>query len=69
MRLSDYLSREGISDAAFGEAIKVSRQAVHRYRTGIRMPDRHTMTRIASVTAGEVTANDFFETPAAETAA
>lgn len=63
MRLAPYLEREKISDADFAEKIGVSRQAVHRYRTGERVPDQPIMHRIAETTAGEVLPNDFYDVP------
>lgn len=60
MHLMLWLQRERMSDAEFGRRIGRSQVAVHRYRTGKRVPDRETMPRIVRETRGEVTANDFF---------
>lgn len=60
MRLSEYLDEKKISDADFGLRIKVTRQAVHRYRSGERLPDQPTMERIFRETGEQVTPNDFF---------
>jgi transcriptional regulator with XRE-family HTH domain len=59
MQLATYLSQKEISDGDFAEAIGVSRQAVHRYKTGERFPERAVLQKIAEATGGNVTANDF----------
>lgn len=61
MQLADYLKAQGISDEDFGQAIGVTRQAVHRYKTYDRFPEKPVLTRILDVTAGAVTPNDFLE--------
>lgn len=65
MKLSDWLSSNEIKDADFADRIGVSRQALHRYKTGKRVPERDVMFRIVSETSGSVTANDFYEGQAA----
>lgn len=67
MRLADYLSTNEISDAAFASRIGVSRQALHRYRRGERMPRPDQLHRIREATDGAVTADDFL--PARDSAA
>ena len=57
-----------LSDADFGALIERTRQAVHRYRTGDRMPDQATMEKIFEVTGGAVTPNDFFGLASAKSA-
>lgn len=54
------MGERNLSDAEFGALIERSRQAVHRYRSGDRMPDQATMEKIFEVTDGAVTPNDFF---------
>ena len=61
MKLSAYLSLNDISDADFGALIGVERQAVHRYRSGVRVPTKAVLTRIFEETGGQVSANDFFD--------
>lgn len=63
--LEDWLKISGVSMNAFAQRIGVTRQALHRYRTGERMPDRGVMARIAEETDGAVTANHFYEGQAA----
>ncbi|WP_300396362.1 helix-turn-helix transcriptional regulator [Henriciella sp.] len=61
MTLADWLTKHDLSDADFAERIGVSRQALHRYKTGDRHPRTTIMEKIVEHTGGEVTANDFFE--------
>ena len=61
MKLDAYLKTNDISEQKFAEQIGVSQQAVHRYRTG-RVPTPEVMQAIIKVTAGAVTADDFFDT-------
>lgn len=60
MQLKDWLTEEGQTLAEFGERIGRTAEAVRRYANGDRIPDRETMPKIAEVTKGRVTANDFF---------
>lgn len=59
MKLAAYLDAEQISDAAFARMVGVERQAVGRYKTGERFPERTILLRIFEATNGAVTANDF----------
>lgn len=59
MKLSAYLTSKEISDADFAAAIGVERQAVHRYKSGLRFPTKAVLTKIFECTDGQVTANDF----------
>lgn len=59
MNLSAYLDRNKISDSDFADKIGVTRQAVHRYKTGERFPERPVLAKIFTATKGAVTANDF----------
>lgn len=63
--LEDWLKTSGVGLTRFAERIGVSRQALHRYRTGERMPDRAIMAKIAQETDGAVRPNDFYEGQAA----
>ena len=60
MKLAEFLADRIIKPADFGGQIGVSYEAVRRYCTGERIPDREVMARIFSATDGAVTANDFF---------
>jgi transcriptional regulator with XRE-family HTH domain len=59
MKLSAYLALNEVSDADFAAAVGVERQAVHRYKSGLRFPAKSVLTRIFEHTGGQVTANDF----------
>lgn len=59
MTLSEYLQLHGLSPAAFGRKIKVTKMAVYRYLDGSRVPKRDVMARIKRVTKDEVTADSF----------
>ena len=60
MKLSDYLQSNDISQADFARLIGETPQNVFRYKEG-RIPSRKSMRKIARVTEGAVTANDFYE--------
>lgn len=57
--LDIYLRNQGITNSDFGARIGKSGEAVRRYRSGDRWPDRETMQLIFSATDGAVTPNDF----------
>lgn len=60
MTLRDWLDANGKSNAQFAEAIGRTAEAVRRYASGDRIPDRETMPLIVDATEGQVTPNDFF---------
>ena len=60
MKLSEYLSRTSTPRQDFAETIGVSAETVRRYVAGQRIPEKEIMSKIAAVTGGQVTANDFF---------
>lgn len=63
MKLDQYLAINGLTDDAFAQTLGVAhRLTVNRYRRGLRVPRPSIMRRIAEVTGGQVTANDFIET-------
>lgn len=59
--LDTYMKANDLSDEAFGKSIKRSRMQVYRYRHGIQVPGRKTMSSIIKATGGEVTANSFYD--------
>jgi transcriptional regulator with XRE-family HTH domain len=61
MQLAAYLKANGISDEDFGQRIGVTRQAVHRYKTFGRFPEKEILTLIVEATSGAVTPNDFLQ--------
>lgn len=60
MTLKDWLAAKRMSAARFAGIIERSPEAVRRYVTGERIPDRDTMPLIVTATRGKVTPNDFF---------
>lgn len=63
MKLSDWITREGLSHQEVGDRIGKSQAAVSRYVSGKRMPDEETLIKIFEVTGGEVCPNDFVALP------
>ena len=61
MKLHEYMQQRGWKDADLAKRIEVSVQAANRYRRGLRIPQGEVMRRIAEVTDGAVTANDFYD--------
>ena len=61
MKLREYMQERGWKDADLAQRIGVSVQAANRYRRGLRIPSGKVMRRIAEVTGGAVTANDFYD--------
>lgn len=68
MQITDWLTKNDISDADFAAQIGVTRQALWRYKSGDRIPRRGILTKIQEVTGGQVLPADFFA-PQPETAA
>lgn len=60
MKLQDWLEREGVEARDFARQISRSPEAVRRYLTGERIPDKDTMPLIVDATRTAVTPNDFF---------
>jgi transcriptional regulator with XRE-family HTH domain len=69
MQLAIYLEQNNISDSDFADQIGVERQAVYRYRSGQRFPEKTILHKIFEATNGAVTANDFAGLPVAEATA
>ena len=59
MRLATFLDQKKIPDSEFATDIGITRQAIHRYKTGARFPEPHILNRIYEITDGQVTPNDF----------
>ncbi len=66
MKLATYLEMNGLTQAAFAEAIGVSVFAVGKYVRAERVPRPQILARIRAQTGGEVTANDFVSDLAAD---
>lgn len=60
MKLSDYLSANGLTLAAFAAKSGLSVPTVSRLRRGLNRPDWKTLDAINEATDGQVTANDFY---------
>ncbi len=60
MKLDAWLSQSEKSDAEFARQIKVSRQALSRYKAGDRIPRPAILSRIQSATNDAVRPADFF---------
>lgn len=58
MKLSEFLSRQGMSQTEFGDAIGVTGETVCRYLNGTRFPSAAIMIKIKQATDGRVTPND-----------
>jgi transcriptional regulator with XRE-family HTH domain len=67
MNLDDYLTLKNLARPAFADLIGTTPQSLARYLDRSRIPKKETMVRIAEVTSGLVTANDFYGTEAAPT--
>lgn len=63
MKLQDWLDQEGVEAREFARRISRSPEAVRRYLTGERIPDKDTMPLIVRATSTAVTPNDFFGLP------
>lgn len=61
MRLGDWLDQQGITASAFALMIGVQPSAVSKMRLGRSRPSWPTLDRIAEVTGGAVTPNDFHQ--------
>ncbi len=59
MKLAAYLFENQIADADFATQIGVTRQAVHRYKTGDRVPEWPVLAKIKEITSGTVSPDDF----------
>ena len=62
MKLDSYLRAHNLTSAQFGEVSGIgSKQAVHKYRHGLRFPTPENLRRIREATNGAVTADDFVD--------
>ena len=63
MKLEAYLAKTQQSIEAFAQEAGISAQAIYKYLRGERIPRKEFLTRLAKITGGEVTANDFIDMP------
>ena len=68
MKLSDYLTKQGITDAAFAEQIGMSQSQVSRLRRGKCSPSFATIRRVAKATNNKVRLADWFAVNVVEAA-
>lgn len=61
MKLRDYMVREKLTYQAVADAVGVNVAQIHRWANGTTMPPIRQTARLAKVTNGEVTANDFMD--------
>jgi hypothetical protein len=59
MKLDRYLKRKKMTPEAFAVLIEVHPTTVYRFLQGLSFPKSGNLKRIAAVTEGSVTANDF----------
>ena len=59
MKLKEYL-KSPQEKARFAERMSVTRVTVTRWLNGTRYPNPENMRRMKEITAGQVTANDFY---------
>ena len=61
MKLDDYITHYPAKARDMPEAIGVSREAVRKWRRGMRIPRRDTLAALVEFTGGLVTSSDFLE--------
>lgn len=71
MKLADYMETAQLDDEAMAERVRTDkvrcdRTQISRYRRGERRPEWSIIERIAAVTKGAVTANDWMGMEAAQ---
>ena len=64
MKLSEFLAHTGIQPLEFGSRIGLKQpNSVYRYLRGERRPHGELLQAIIRESAGQVTANDFYDVP------
>ena len=64
MHIATYMTLRKISDAELAEKAGVNRVTISRVRRGVCAPSLRLAVRIAEITEGAVTPNDFSTAPA-----
>ncbi len=59
MKLQDYITQSGLTDAQFAERVGVSQPHINKIRRGVVSPSLSVAERIMEATNGKVTPNDF----------
>lgn len=62
MKLAEYLKNTNQTVTAFAAKLGVTQSAVTKWALGKTFPRKNALDRIAALTAGQVTANDFYTT-------
>ena len=62
-KLDEYLEANPEIAKGFAGRIRVSKQALSRYRAGLRIPDKDPRRRIYVETGGEIDPNSFYDLP------
>jgi DNA-binding transcriptional regulator YdaS (Cro superfamily) len=63
MQLFEWLPANGVSQRMFAPRINVSQPTLSRYLKGLTIPNAITAAKIAEVTGGEVTMEDWVKLP------
>ena len=61
MQLQQWLKKQSMPIMVFAERVGAHRSSIYRFIKGQTLPRREVLRRIAEVTRGQVTANDFVE--------
>ncbi len=61
MKLGKFLDERGLSCGEFGAQVGATTEAVRLWASDQRIPKKEFMEKIADVTSGTVTANDFYQ--------
>jgi len=62
MKLSEFMTKAGLTDGELAAQVKRDRSNVLRWRKGETRPDFEALLAIEEITKGKVTARDFAET-------
>jgi len=62
MTLREWREKKGLTVTELARILEADKSAVSRWENGERFPSRRFLKKIAEVTKGEVTANDFLKT-------
>jgi transcriptional regulator with XRE-family HTH domain len=61
MKLSAWMTQEGLDDQELGRRVGKDRSTIYRIRTGTHKPSPDLMEAIAKATGGQVLPNDYFD--------
>lgn len=66
VKLQAYLDQSGVSKDELAEQLGVHPITIYKYVRGDRVPEPGVMVKIAEITKGQVTPNDFYDIPDAK---